>query len=304
MRADALTLRRALEIWRGDINVRLAGVIDSDELPSSLTEFATVLDYSLLAPGKRIRPALVLAAADACGVTARSAGAIDVACAWELIHTYSLVHDDLPAMDDDALRRGLPTSHIKFGDGVAILAGDAMQAEAFRVIAEAATLSAHQRVEIVQLLARAAGFYGMVGGQYLDIQQDHVGDVDGLAALRDIHDRKTGALIAGAVEAGAIVGRADAAGRARFREFGERLGWLFQLTDDVLDATGDTEIIGKPVGSDERADKSTAVHVLGLDGARQAASAERDLCIELAAGLPRGGGLLGDLAEFVYNRDR
>ncbi|MBC7643765.1 MAG: polyprenyl synthetase family protein, partial [Thermoleophilia bacterium] len=160
MRADApesVLLDDALAGWRIVVNARLTELVGGNDTPPSLLGFASALTYSLLAPGKRIRPALVLAAADACGVTpVNIAGAVDVACAWELIHTYSLVHDDLPAMDDDALRRGMPTSHVKYGDGVAILVGDALQAEAFRVVADARGVGDRDRVQLVSLLARAA----------------------------------------------------------------------------------------------------------------------------------------------------
>ncbi|MCW2928614.1 MAG: Polyprenyl synthetase [Thermoleophilia bacterium] len=269
--------------------------------PTSVTPLAHAIEYSLLGGGKRIRPVLALAAAEAVG--ADLAAVAPVAAAVELIHAYSLVHDDLPAMDDDALRRGVPTSHTVYGEAVAILVGDALQARAFGLVAEAVGVTAQARIDIVALLADDAGWRGMVGGQYLDIDAARV-DGDDLAALRDVHDRKTGALIAASVEAGAVAAGADAAMRASFRAFGRELGWLFQLVDDLLDATGSAESLGKTPGKDARSGKVTAVDVFaGIDGLRAAVDGQLRACVELAATLPSGGGRLPAIAAFVHGRD-
>jgi farnesyl diphosphate synthase/geranylgeranyl diphosphate synthase type II len=226
-----------------------------------------------------------------------------VAAAFELVHAYSLVHDDLPAMDDDDLRRGVPTSHKVYGDAVAVLVGDALQARAFELVATADGVPAEARIAIVEVLAHAAGWRGMVGGQYLDIDAARV-DGDDLAALRDVHDRKTGALIAGAIEAGAIGAGANAETRAAFQRFGQELGWLFQLVDDLLDATGDAETLGKTPGKDARSGKVTAIDVFGgVEELRVAADEQLDLCLSLASQLPDGGGRLPRLAAFVHGRD-
>ena len=284
---------------RASVDVELARAFSADD--RSVAPLGAAIDYSLLAPGKRIRPVLALAAAEACGATGGSLAR--VAAAFELVHAYSLVHDDLPAMDDDDLRRGVPTSHKVYGDAVAVLVGDALQARAFELVATAEAVPAEARIAIVEVLAHAAGWRGMVGGQYLDIDAARV-DGDDLAALRDVHDRKTGALIAGAIEVGAIGAGADADTRAAFRRFGQELGWLFQLVDDLLDATGDAETLGKTPGKDAKSGKVTAIDVFGgIDGLRLAADEQLDLCLSLAAQLPEGGGRLPRIAEFVHGRN-
>lgn len=267
----------------------------------SVEPLADAIRYSLLAGGKRIRPMLCLAAADACGGDLEAIAPI--AASFELVHAYSLVHDDLPAMDDDDLRRGMATNHIVYGDATAILVGDALQARAFELVAEAHGVPATARVTIVALLARAAGWQGMVGGQHLDIDEQRADHTD-LAALRDVHDRKTGALIAGAIEAGTVAAGADATVAASAAAFGRELGWLFQLVDDLLDSVGSAERLGKTPGKDEAAGKVTAVAAFGgVDGLRAAVDEQLELCLRLAAELPNGGGDLPDVARFVRARD-
>jgi geranylgeranyl pyrophosphate synthase len=200
-------------------------------------------------------------------------------------------------MDDDDLRRGRPTTHKAYGEATAILVGDALQGEAFRVLATAPDIDAELRVRLIEVLARAAGWQGMVGGQHLDIA--------GADDVREIHDRKTGALLAASVEAGAIVGGADATAVAAFRTFGSELGWLFQLVDDLLDEVGTDEELGKPSGSDRRHDKRTAVATHGgVDGLRTTVEEQRDVCLRLALGLPNDGGALGSIVEYIAARDR
>ncbi|MBC7461275.1 MAG: polyprenyl synthetase family protein [Thermoleophilia bacterium] len=262
---------------------------------------AGAIEYSLLGRGKRIRPVLALAAAEAVGV--ELAPIVPIAASFELVHAYSLVHDDLPAMDDDDLRRGLPTSHRQFGEAIAVLVGDALQARAFELVAGARGVSAEARIDIVSVLAQAAGWRGMVGGQYLDIDETRTDRADVLA-LRDVHDRKTGALIAGAIEAGAVAGGVTISQRAHFASFGRGLGWLFQLVDDLLDATGSAEELGKTPGKDASSGKVTAVDAFGgIDGLRDAAARQLEECLAGAALLPNGGGRLPGIARFVYGRD-
>jgi geranylgeranyl pyrophosphate synthase len=287
----------------GELRDLVEPIIESafDDAGSSVEALGDAIRYSLLAGGKRIRPMLCLAAADACG--GDLAAIAPIAAAFELVHAYSLVHDDLPAMDDDDLRRGVPTNHVVYGDATAILVGDALQARAFELVASADAIEACARIAIVELLARAAGWQGMVGGQYLDIDETRVDHAD-RAALRDVHDRKTGALIAGAIEAGAIAAGADRAVASHAASFGSELGWLFQLVDDLLDATGSAESLGKTPGKDEAAGKVTAMTAFGgIDGLRVAVDEQLDRCLELAATLPGGGGDLPDVARFVRARD-
>ena len=210
--------------------------------------------YSLLAGGKRLRPILVLAAAEAVG--GRSEQALPAAAAVEMIHTYSLVHDDLPSMDDDSLRRGVPTSHVVFGEAIAVLAGDALQAHAFRLLSEPAEgLPPERALRALHVLATAAGTAGMVGGQVADLEAE--GKAVTAENLEFIHRSKTGALLRASVEIGAIVGGADDANIAALSRYGEHIGLAFQIVDDVLDVTATSEALGKSAGKDERAGKAT-----------------------------------------------
>ena len=254
--------------------------------------------YSLLAGGKRIRPVLALATAEA--LDRDPADMLPLAAALELIHTYSLIHDDLPAMDDDDLRRGRPTCHVKYGEDIAILAGDGLYAEAFRHLLQ------HQAGEPDRLLAAAAelatatGVNGMVGGQYIDVR----GLVPhGAVDLRRLHELKTGRLIAASVECVLLLAAGEAASTrlAGFRAFAAELGVLFQIVDDILDVTGTEDALGKPQGSDERHGKLTYVSQYGVDGARRmAADSHRNACDAIRqAG---GGADLEHITDFIYTR--
>ncbi|MBV8856988.1 MAG: polyprenyl synthetase family protein [Acidobacteria bacterium] len=222
--------------------------------------------WSLFAPAKRFRPLLVTASGETFG--ARPRQLIRTACAFELLHTYSLVHDDLPAMDDDDLRRGRPTCHVKFGEATAILAGDALQTLAFQTIAEDETLDAPLRVRLVAELARAAGTpEGMVAGQAHDLAAEARADVGG-KELERIHRRKTGALIAAAARAGALVAGAGREEVRAVNAYALDLGLLFQITDDLLDVTASASDLGKTPGKDARANKATYPALYGLEAAR------------------------------------
>jgi len=216
--------------------------------------------YSLLAGGKRLRPVLALAAGEVAG--AKPATVMPFACAVELVHTYSLVHDDLPAMDDDDVRRGRPTSHRVYGEGVAILVGDALLTEAFGLMARARGVPPGRTVAAIAELSRAAGEVGMVGGQALDLAAE--GGRASLARVRDIHRRKTGALFTASVRIGGIVGGATPPVLRRLTTYGEELGLAFQIVDDVLDAG--------PEAADDRDGKATYPALLGMDGARRHAT--------------------------------
>ncbi len=239
------------------------------------THLAEGMRYSLEAGGKRVRPALCLLAAEAVGGSLEAA--LPGALALEFIHTYSLIHDDLPAMDDDDLRRGRPTNHKVYGEGHAILAGDGLLTEAFGVLATTG------RADAVALLAEASGWRGMVGGQALDLEGETLtasGTAYGLEHLQTIHRLKTGALLRCAVELGGLLGGADPAQQASLRAYGEAIGLAFQIQDDILDATSDAATLGKRAGKDQGRGKITYPSLLGLDGARRALqeATERALC--------------------------
>jgi geranylgeranyl pyrophosphate synthase len=245
------------------VSAHLARLVPPTEVEPESVHAA--IRWSLLAGGKRLRPALVIAAGEACGATV--AQLLTTACAFELIHTYSLIHDDLPAMDDDDLRRGRPTCHIQFGEATAILAGDALQALAFQLIAEDESLSAQVRVRLVAELARAAGTPdGMVAGQALDLAAE-ARAVTG-AELEAIHRYKTGALIMAAARCGALIAGASERELVALTTYAARLGLLFQITDDLLDVTATAADLGKTPGKDARARKATYPALYGLDAAR------------------------------------
>jgi geranylgeranyl diphosphate synthase type II len=233
-------------------------------LPPDLAGFDEALRYPLHAGGKRLRPVLCLATGEALGM--EPAELLPTALALELVHTFSLVHDDLPAMDDDHLRRGQPTTHVRYGEDVAILVGDALLAAAFQLVAERQAGTAERRLRVLALLARATG--GMIGGQYLDVRAVPALDEPGLERLPRL---KTGALLEASV--GCAVQLADPLPgvATALAAFAAELGLLFQIVDDVLDATGSDDSLGKPAGSDERQGRRTYVSVLGLDGARKRA---------------------------------
>ena len=219
--------------------------------------------YSLLAGGKRIRPVLTLEFARLGGIDWHLA--LPYACALELVHNYSLIHDDLPCMDDDDLRRGKPTNHKVYGETLAVLAGDAMQPEAFRIILQARGLSAENRIEAALILARACGADGMVAGQVLDTLC-HVEDEEGLTGLNRL---KTGVMISAAAELGCVASNMPAYWRQQAVKYADQLGLAFQIRDDMLDVMGDEAVFGKPIGSDKDEGKITYVNLKGLDGCAQ-----------------------------------
>jgi geranylgeranyl diphosphate synthase type II len=260
--------------------------------------------YSLLAGGKRIRPVLTLATARAVELEQREA--MPLAGAIELIHTYSLIHDDLPAMDDDALRRGMPTCHVKYGEDVAILAGDGLYAEAFRHLLSERRSPAERVLLAAAELAGATGVDGMVGGQYADVRLDAP---DGPAALRRVHELKTGRLIDASVVCVLLLGGIDGRATMWYRRFAAELGVLFQIVDDILDVTGTDDALGKPRGSDERHGKRTYVSEFGMERARKLAAeshrtAREALAQAATAGseAPNAGAELEQITDFIYTR--
>lgn len=260
----------------------------------------SAIRWSVFAGGKRFRPALVLAVGETFGAATNQL--LRTACAFEMIHTYSLIHDDLPSMDNDDLRRGRPTCHIKFGEATAILAGDGLQALAFQTIAEDESLSTEIRVRIIAELSRAAGTpSGMVAGQARDLAGESR-TVDA-ASLDQIHLQKTGALICAAARCGAIVGGANAAELNAVTEYGRNLGLLFQITDDLLDVTASASAMGKTPGKDARASKATYPAIHGIDATRRQIDVVRQSACDAATSISRPAELLISIVDFIADRE-
>jgi geranylgeranyl diphosphate synthase, type II len=280
------------------VDERLEELVPAEQIePASIH---AAMRWSLFAGGKRFRPALLIASGETFG--ARATELLSTACAFELVHTYSLVHDDLPAMDDDDLRRGRPTCHVRFGEATAILAGDALQTLAFQTIAEDETLDARLRVALVAELARAAGTpEGMVAGQAHDLAAETRDDVSA-TELEHIHRCKTGALITAAARAGAIITGASSLELESVTRYAHELGLLFQITDDLLDVTATAEDLGKTPGKDARSRKATYPALHGLDATRaRAGSVYESACAALDE-IERPTELLRSIARFILER--
>lgn len=258
--------------------------------------------YSSIGGGKRLRPLLVVGSAQLFGVDLFSA--IQVGTAVECIHTYSLIHDDLPAMDDDDLRRGKLALHKAYDEATAILAGDGLQALAFELLAAEEThADPRVRIELVAALAKASGFSGMVGGQAIDIAAESAGELD-LGAITHLQRLKTGALISFSVEAGGILGKADPFHREALRGYAQSVGLAFQIADDLLDVEGDPETVGKATHKDEDAGKATFVSLLGVDRAREQSKFLIDQALEHIEDFGEEASLLRGVARFVITRDK
>jgi farnesyl diphosphate synthase/geranylgeranyl diphosphate synthase type II len=271
-------------------------------LPAGLLEgYSRAGNYSLQGSGKRIRPVLCYAAAEAIGMD--SSNALDsVAVSVELVHTYSLIHDDLPAMDDDDMRRGRPSLHKAYDEATAILVGDGFQARAFELIADTDGLSSEQKVNIIKTLSRAAGSNGMVGGQYIDIQA--TGSDMTLDGLQTMHSLKTGALIRAALVMGGIAAGASKHQLDALGDYGTHIGLAFQVVDDILDVEGDSQTLGKTSGKDKEANKPTYVKLLGLEGAKAEAQRLLDAALEALSDFGESADHLRDLARYIVERDR
>jgi len=258
--------------------------------------------YAVLGGGKRLRPALALAACEACGGTASAV--LEAAAALEMIHTYSLVHDDLPSMDDDDLRRGRATVHRAFDEATAVLAGDGLLTLAFELLGSYPTGDQHaaRRTAAVAVAARGAGVAGMVGGQIADIEAENAGEHDMASRLEWIHRHKTGALMSACAEVGAIHGGADPGRRRQLAEYGMQLGLAFQIADDILDETATAEALGKTPGKDRRAGKTTYVGLYGLGRAREQARAAVDEALEALRPGGTEDALLAALAHHAIRR--
>ncbi len=257
------------------------------------------MHYAIMAGGKRLRPFLVMTSAQLFNVSKKSA--LRAAAAVEMVHTYSLVHDDLPAMDDDDLRRGKPTCHVKFGEATAILVGDALLTLAFGILADPATHSDPEvRSELVTALAAAAGAKGMVGGQMMDLEAEN--QMLDIGAVTRLQRLKTGELIAFSCEAGAILGKAGEPARHALRAFAHDLGLAFQITDDLLDTVGSESDLGKKVGKDADAGKATFVSILGVERARAQALMLAEQAVAHLDMFEEKADLLRDVARFVVER--
>jgi len=281
---------------RAQVEEYLASLRFSTEPASAGLDEA--MRYSLLAGGKRVRPVIALATAKAIGRD--PASVLPLAGAIELVHTYSLIHDDLPAMDDDDLRRGRPTCHKVYGEDVAILAGDGLYAEAFRIAIDEQPGEPANVLAAVRELAASTGVDGMVGGQYIDVADTAPPGSEG---LRRLHELKTGRLIGASVACVLLLEGMDEAATLRFRRYAAELGVLFQIVDDILDVTGTDAALGKPQGSDERHGKRTYVTEFGLDGARElAGECHRTARSTLARAAPDGAVELEQITDFIYTR--
>jgi len=279
------------------VDAELDRYLPSESLPPQQVHAA--IRWSVFAGGKRFRPSLLMAVGES--FSADRHNLLAPACALEMLHAYSLIHDDLPSMDDDDLRRGRATCHIRFGEAAAILAGDALQTLAFQIVAEDEKLTAETRVTLIQELSRAAGTpVGMVAGQAHDLEAES--RVVSAAELEQIHHLKTGALIVAAARCGALIGGAPASELALTSTFASQLGLLFQITDDVLDVTATAETLGKTPGKDRRADKATYANLHGIDTARELAVATHNEALATLNKLNRPTERLHAIADYILTR--
>lgn len=299
--SSATSRREVLDFFREcreQTDARLDQLVPAET--TGPTAVHQAMRWSLFAGGKRLRPALLFASGRAFG--AEDKQLLNSACALEMIHTYSLIHDDLPSMDDDDLRRGRPTCHIRFDEATAILAGDALSTLAFQTIAEEESLSAATRVRVISEVARASGTpYGMIAGQAYDLAAESRDDVAG-DELERIHLHKTGALIRAAVNAGAIIAGAEAHELEAITLYGAQLGLLFQITDDLLDVTATIEDLGKTPGKDARARKATYPSLYGIEASHARARDAHDRACAALEHLERPTSILQAIADFTLER--
>jgi len=296
-----------LSAHAGHVHHALAAMLDAraSVVPEPLLE---AMRYSLLAGGKRIRPALLLECYSACGGS-QPESAMPAALAIECIHTYSLIHDDLPCMDDDDLRRGNLTCHKQFDEATAVLAADALQTLAFELLA-ASGVKAGLRCQLIHTLALAAGCQGMVGGQMLDMQAENSGEGMDMLAVERIHLHKTGALLRWSCEAGALLACSDSTGDSEHSigdacsRYGKAVGLLFQIADDILDVTASSSELGKSAGKDAAQNKATYVSVLGLQRARELADDMQELAVAACQPLGRQGDHLRSLVHYIQERGK
>jgi geranylgeranyl diphosphate synthase type II len=298
---DNFDLKSYLSEKKAIIDRALDTYIPKPEGPSS--DLIKAMKYSLFAGGKRLRPILCLAGTEAVGGT--ETDCLSVACALELIHTYSLIHDDLPVMDDDDLRRGKPTSHKIFGEAVALLAGDGLLTEAFSLMTKADLMkngSPQVMLRVIHLISHASGYNGMVGGQVVDIQSE--GKIVDFSTVEFIHTHKTGALIAAAVTSGAMMGLGDESQVSAITAYGRKIGLAFQISDDILDIEGDSHLMGKKVGADREKGKITYPSILGLKRSKEIQSELVKEAIESLQGFDRTAEPLRQIALYIIERKK
>lgn len=291
-------LKQYLEARRLMVEEALEVVLPQQDGPE--TRVVEAMRYSLFAGGKRLRPILCLAASEAVGGDLKAA--MPAGCALEMIHTYSLIHDDLPAMDDDDLRRGKPTNHKVFGEAIAILAGDGLLTEAFVLLSDYNSLLPERAAQVIGIIAEAASYRGMVGGQVVDIlSQNKRADLE---TVQQMHSRKTAALIAAATESGALTGKGSEAQVAALARYGRAIGLAFQIADDILDIEGDTELLGKTTGADEARGKVTYPAAVGLERSRQTANEMVNDALAALEGFDDRANPLRSLANYIITRKK
>jgi geranylgeranyl diphosphate synthase type II len=304
--AHVASLSEFLATRRGQVEAALRRFLPQS--PACPPGLLAAMRYSLDAGGKRLRPILALAAAEAAADPGTGERAIELAmpaaCAIELIHTYSLIHDDLPAMDDDSLRRGQPTNHVVFGEGIAILAGDGLLTEAFALLSNEPREAqfASRKLRTLQTIAAAAGASGMVGGQAIDLLAVGSASTFTRESLRDMHARKTGALIRAAAVAGAVMGGASDKVIDAVAAYGDHLGIAFQIVDDILDVEGDAGKLGKTAGKDAKAGKPTYPSIYGLDASRQLSAERYGSALAALDAVGLRASRLADIAAWVVQR--
>jgi len=295
-----MDLKSYLKEMQQNVDIFLEKYLPSaDDLPFSIHRS---MRYSVFAGGKRVRPILLLAACDAVG--GERAKAMPAACAMEMIHTYSLIHDDLPAMDDDDFRRGNPTNHKVFGEATAILAGDALLTEAFILLSNpdfSGGLEPAVMARVIHEISLCAGSRGMIGGQVVDMESEGKKDID-LATVQYIHTHKTGALIKASVKCGALIGGADGKELAHMIRYGEAIGLAFQIADDILDIEGTTEQIGKDAGSDQARGKATYPAVMGLTESKRRAAELVESAISSLECFGEKADPLREIASYIVKR--
>ncbi|MFL8937970.1 polyprenyl synthetase family protein [Rossellomorea oryzaecorticis] len=282
--------------YKQKLEETMVGYVQTKNMPSTIKE---AMVYSLEAGGKRIRPVLLLAVIE--GFKKDPELGLKTAAALEMIHTYSLIHDDLPSMDDDDLRRGKPTNHKVFGEAMAILAGDGLLTHSFGLIAEDPLITSDQKVKLIGLLAHSAGPEGMVGGQVADIEGEN--KKLSVEELETIHVHKTGKLLIFSVLAGAVIAGASVEEQTRLERFAHHIGLAFQIQDDILDIEGEEELIGKRTGSDESKQKSTYPGLLTIDGSKKKLQFHLDEALNSLDGLRMDTKLLKQIARLIVNRN-
>ena len=298
-----MDIKQYLETRRKQIDAALESFLPEEK--GTLASHIKATRYSLFVGGKRVRPILCLAAAEALQDYDNNfpTALMLAACALECIHTYSLIHDDLPAMDDDELRRGKPTNHMVFGEADAILAGDSLLTYGFELLSRGETeTSATDRLKIISLISKAVGPEGMVGGQSLDLA--HEGKEIGYDMLREIHSRKTGALITASVQTGGIIGKCTAEQFHDLTLYGAQIGLAFQIVDDLLNVEGTQEQLGKAAGSDAARNKATYPALFGVDETRKKAREAVDKALAALAGFDERADMLRELAQYIVTRKR